>query len=205
MPRRQEGVQFDGPLEMQRAQQLDPLSLTIGTGVAWAHYYVGEYNRATEECRKVLDLQSDYFEALGCMGLIMIAEGRYADAVACFERALPVSGGNPLGLGFLGYAYAANRCVAEARKVLEQLKALASGRYISPIGSALVHIGLSEQDEALTCLERAAEYKDALLAYAAVFPPFKPLYQAQRFRSLLDRIGFGRDSEAATTCTLARE
>jgi len=188
-----------GLLEMLRARELDPLSLTIGTGVAWAHYYVGEYDRATDECRKVLELQPDYFEALGCMGLITIAGGRFSDAVACFERALPVSGGSPLGLGFLGYAYGLNGCVADARRILEQLQRIAGERYISPIGSGLVHIGLSEEDEALTYLEQAAEYKDALLAYAAVFPPFRTLHQALRFRSLVDRIGLGRESETLTT------
>jgi serine/threonine protein kinase len=194
-----------GLLEMLRAREIDPLSLTIGTGVAWAYYYVGDYDRATEECRKVLELQPDYFESLGCMGLIMIAEGRFSDAVACFERALPVSGGSPLGLGFLGYAYGLSGRVADARRTLKELNRIAGERYISPICLTLIHIGLSENDEALTYLEQAVGYKDALLAYAAIFPPFKPLRQAQQFQLLVERIGLGRDSEQLTTCTFPQE
>lgn len=187
-----------GLLEMVCARELDPLSLTVGTGVAWAHYYESRYDRAAEECRKVLELQPDYFEALGCMGLIAIGERRFADAVAWFERGLPVSAGSPLGLGFLGYAYALSGSVPEARRILEELQRIAGERYISATASAFVHIGLSDENQALSCLEQAAGSRDALLAYAAVFPPFRPLHHAPRFRSLIDQIGLGGSSETLT-------
>lgn len=190
---------FDSALlELRCARDLDPLSLTIGTGVAWAHYYAGRYDRATEECRKVLELQPDYFEALGCMGLVAIGEGRFAEAVPWFEGAIRVSGGSPLGLGFLGYAHGLNGCAAEARGILEKLQRIASERYVSAIVPAIVHIGLFEQDEALSHLEKAASSRDAFLAYAAVFPPFQPLHDTPRFQSLINEIGLGGDSEKLT-------
>lgn len=187
-----------GLLEIVCAHELDPLSFTIGTGVAWAHFYQGRYDRASDECRKVLELQSDYFEALGCMGLIAIGEKRFADAVYWFERGFSVSGGTPLGLGFLGYAYAMSGRVAQARRILGELQRIAGERYVSAIVPALVHIGLSEEDEAINCLEQAADSRDALLAYAAVFPPFQSLQHAPRFQSLLGRIGLGGSSETLT-------
>ena len=185
-----------GLIEMLCARELDPLSLTIGTGVAWAHYYIGRYDRAIKECQKVLELQPDYFEAQGCMGLVAIAEGRFADAISWFERALVVSGGNPLGRGFLGYALALSGRTADAQRILEQLRKLATERYISATAPALVHVGLSELDEALTYLEEAAASKDAFLAYAMVFPPFKPLRGTPRFRSLVSDISL--DTEQLT-------
>lgn len=187
-----------GLLEMRCARELDPLSLTVGTGVAWAHYYAGGNDRATEECRKVLELQPDHFEAQGCMGLVAIGEGRFADAVPWFERALNSSGGSPLGRGFLGYAYALNGDGAGARRILEELQQIGAEHYISAVAPALVHIGLSEQEDALRCLERAAISRDAFLAYAAVFPPFKPLLGEPRFRSLIRAIDLSGDSEQLT-------
>jgi serine/threonine-protein kinase len=169
-------------LELLRARELDPLSLTIGTGVAWAHYYVGRYERAAEECRKVFELQPNYFEAQGCMGLVAIAEGRYADAVTCFERA---QSGSPLGHGFLGYALALSGSAEAAREILERLKQLAAERYISAVAPAIIHVGLSEPEEALNWLEKAVSAKEAFVAYAAVFPPFQPLRETPRFQTLL--------------------
>lgn len=186
-----------GLLEMLYARDLDPLSLTIGTGVAWAHYYVGHYDHATQECLKVLDLQPDYFEALGCMGLIAVAEGRFNDAVSWFERALPVSGGSPIGSGFLGYAYGLNGSVAKARTVLEDIT-LIEQRYVSAVVPAIVHIGLSEHDTAMNYLEKAADSRDAFMAYAGVFPPFQSLRHTSRFQRLVTRIGFFNESKTMT-------
>jgi serine/threonine protein kinase/Tfp pilus assembly protein PilF len=168
-------------LELHRARELDPLSLTIGTGVAWAHYYVGHYDKASEECRKVLELQPNYFEAQGCMGLIATAEGRYADAVQWLERAQVA----PLVQGFLGYALALQGATAAAKGVLERLKQVAAERYISPIALAVIHVGLGEPEEALNWLENAVSAKEAFVAYAAVFPPFQPLRDTPRFQTLL--------------------
>ena len=173
-----------GLLEMLCARDLDPLSLTAGTGVAWAHYYLGHYEHATQECLKVLDLQSDYHEALGCMGLIAAAEGRFADAVSWFERALPLSGG-PIGSGFLGYAYGLDRSVAKARMVLEDIARMKQQRYVSPVVPALVHIGLSEYEEAMNYLEKAADSRDGFMAYVGVFPPFQCLRHMSRFETLV--------------------
>jgi serine/threonine protein kinase len=169
-------------LELHCARELDPLSLTIGTGVAWVHYYVGRYDKAAVECRKVFELQPDYFEAQGCMGLIAVAEGHYADAVGCFERAQT---GSPLGQGFLGYALALNGSTEAAREILERLTQVAAERYISAIAPAIIHVGLSEPEEALNWLEKAVSAKEAFVAYAAVFPPFQPLRQTARFQTLL--------------------
>jgi serine/threonine-protein kinase len=191
---------FDSSLlELRCARELDPLSLTIATGVAWAYYYLGRYDRAAEECHKVFDLQPDYLEASACMGLIAIREGHTADAVAWFQRALTGSGGNSLGLGFLGYALALDGRAAEADQTLAQLIKASAVRYVSPIAMALIHIGLSQHDEALRWLENAYDVRDAWLAYAKVFPPYEPLRASPRFRQLLIQIALGGSFDQLTT------
>jgi serine/threonine protein kinase len=186
-----------GLLEMLCARDLDPLSLTAGTGVAWAQYYLGHYEPATQECLKVLELQPDYHEALGCMGMIAAAEGRFADAVSWFERALPISG-SPLGFGFVGYAYGLNRSVAKARAVLEDIARMEQQGYVSPVVLALVHIGLSEHEEAMNYLEKAADSRDGFIPYLGVFPPFQSLRHTSRFERLVMRIGFFDEAKTMT-------
>jgi eukaryotic-like serine/threonine-protein kinase len=185
-------------LELRAARRLDPLSLTVITGLAWAYYYLGKYDRAHAECQQVLDMNPNYIEAQVCMGLIELKENRPADAISWFERALAVSGGTPLGLGLLGYGYALNQRQEEAAKILEQLTQGAERRYVSPVAHALVHIGLGNEDEALNWLEKAYTARDALLAYANIFPPYDTLRRLPRFQALLDLMAFGRKSEWRT-------
>ena len=187
-------------LEFRCARELDPLSLSVTTGVAWAYYYAGKFDQATEECLKTFSLRADYFEALGCMGLIAIGEGRLEDAVSWFERGLaaePI----PLGRGFLGYSYALSGRNEDAREILGVLQTAAKTRYVTPIAPALIHIGLGEWDEALTCLEEAWKLREAFLAYVRVFPPFKPLHGLPRYRALLNEIANAPVSEYLTIST----
>jgi serine/threonine-protein kinase len=184
-------------LEFRCARELDPLSLTVTTGVAWAYYYAGKFDQATEECQKAFSLRADYFEALGCMGLIAIGEGRLEDAVSWFERGVaaePI----PLGRGFLGYSYALSGRNEDARAILSVLQTAATTRYVTPIAPALIHIGLGEWDEALTCFEEAWTVREAFLAYLNVFPPFKPLHALPRYRALLNEIASAIASEHLT-------
>lgn len=184
-------------LEFRCARELDPLSLSVSTGVAWAYYYAGKFEQATEECLKTFSLYADYFEALGCMGLIAIGEGRLEDAVSWFERARaaePI----PLGSGFLGYAYALSGRKEDAQALLGALQAASATRYVTPVAPALIHVGLGEWDEALACLEEASTLREAFLAYMKVFPPFKPLHGLPRYRALLNEVSSATAAEFLT-------
>jgi len=185
-------------LEFRCARELDPLSLPINTGVAWAYYYAGKYDQAAEQCQKALNLGARYFEALACMGMIRLIQGQTEDATAWIERAVAESQGSLLGRGFLGYAYGVGGRDEEAAGVLQELEAAAVGRYVSPVANALVHIGLRQMDEALTALEKALAQREAFLAYMKVFPPFRPLHSSPRFRSLLNEIANASTSQLLT-------
>ena len=183
--------------ELDSARALDPLSLTVITGVAWANYYLGRYDRASLECKQALELRPEYFEAQVCMGLIALKQSRPADAVSWFEGALTASGGSSLGLGLLGYGYALSHRKPEAMKILEQLTQFAESHYVSQIAPALINIGLPNEEEALNWLEKAYTSRDALLAYANVFPPYESLRHSPRFHSLLDKMGLAKGGGAA--------
>jgi serine/threonine-protein kinase len=90
----------------------------------------------------------------------------------------------------LGHAYAAAGKPAEARRILEDLHALAKKRYVLPYGFALIHIGLGENEEALEWLERACQDRNGMMAFLQVEPRFDPLRDDPRFQDLLRRMNF---------------
>ena len=175
--------------EIKRAHDLDPLNLSIGTGVAWLYYYLADYDRAIEECRQVLELSPDYPEAQGCMALCSEKIGRPADHVSWFEKAAEASAGLPFVLGLLGRAYALNGQTDKARELQAKLHSISEQRYTSQVAHALVSIGLGELDCAMQWLEDAFQAHDAFLCYAKVFPPFEPLRGQPRFQEMLRRMG----------------
>jgi serine/threonine protein kinase/Tfp pilus assembly protein PilF len=190
-------------LELRTARQLDPLSSSICAGIAWAHYYAGNYELAVEQCGKVFDLAPDYVEGLACMGLVAIRKGNFEESISWLERGVASSGNSPLGLGFLGYAYALADRPSDARAILEQFKEVSKQRYVSTIAPALIYIGLGEDEEAMEWLDKAYRGRDAFLAYAKIFPPFEPLRELPRFRELLGHLALASNPEQLTSEVLS--
>jgi serine/threonine protein kinase len=175
--------------EITRAHDLDPLNLSVATGVAWLYYYRGDYQRAMDECGDVLDLSREYPEAQGCMALCSEKIGRLGDHVAWFEKAAAGSAEMPFVLGLLGRAYALNGQNDKAHEVQTKLLVIAKQRYTSQVAHALVSLGLGELDCAMDWLEEACQAHDAFLCYAKVFPPYDPLRKQPRFEEMLRRMG----------------
>lgn len=175
--------------EIKRAHELDPLNLSVATGVAWLCYYLGDYQRASDECRQVLEMSPDYAEAQGCMALCSEKLGRPAEHVAWLEKAAAGGGGLPFVLGLLGRAYALNGQTDKAVEFQAKLQELSEKHYTSQVARALVSLGLGELDRAMHWLEEALQAHDAFLCYAKVFPPYDPLRSNPRFQEMLRHMG----------------
>ena len=99
-------------------------------------------------------------------------------------------------LGSLGQAYALAGRRVEAKRLLARLGRMSTERYVSPIASASVCLGLGDTDCYFRQLEKAFEERSNYVAYLSVAPSPK-LYPAvrgdPRFRDLVRRLGYERD------------
>jgi eukaryotic-like serine/threonine-protein kinase len=169
---------------MIKAKDLDPLSLLVCSGLAFAYYYNRQYDRALEEHKKVLELDPHYVYSLFGIGLVHQALGGFKEAIEVLEQAWKSSGGSSLLLGFLGGCYGRAGMSDKSLDVLEQLGKQAEQMYVSPVCQALVYTGLGETSRALDWLEKAAESRAALLTYISVMAAFDPLRGEPRFIAL---------------------
>jgi TolB-like protein/Tfp pilus assembly protein PilF len=176
--------------EIQKAQELDPFSLLIGVEAAWHHYMCRDFARAREQSLKVLEMQHEFPAALHSLGLACEQSGRSDEAIAAFERASAVTGGQQTTRASLAHALGRNRRRAEAAAILEELKKAAKESYISPYFIATVHLGLSENRKALDCLEKAEQQHDVWLVWLDREPRWDPLRSESRFRDILRRMKF---------------
>jgi serine/threonine-protein kinase len=89
----------------------------------------------------------------------------------------------------LGAAYALAGRPDAATRCLAELETAARTRYVSSALPAQVWLGLGRSEEALSCLERAAEQHAAEMVWLAVRPTWAPLRDEPRFQALLRRVG----------------
>jgi hypothetical protein len=105
---------------MERARELDPLSLPINAKPGRTYRDARRYKEADVQCRKALELDPDFALDHWCLGVTSVAEKRYTEAVAEMQRANTL-GAAPLYTGGLGYAYAVSGDRIRAKDI-ESLK-----------------------------------------------------------------------------------
>jgi pentatricopeptide repeat protein len=110
-------------------------------------------------------------------------------AVAEFERALSASGNNALYRSSLVRGLAQAGRIAEAEKLLNEMKADAKQKYISPLEIAAACTGLGHTDEAMAWLDRAYAERSPTLYILNAEPRWDTLRSNPRFQALLRRIG----------------
>jgi tetratricopeptide (TPR) repeat protein len=175
-------------MELERAREIEPLSLIINITLGWTYYAARRYEQAIEQYRRVVDLDPNYAVAHLCLAQTYMQEGRYDAAIEACHKARYL-GGTVHVFRVLGYAYAISGDKARAEQVLEELNRLATDAYIPPYAVATIYAGLGERDEAFEWLDKALEQRDAELIWLKWDPLLDSLRSESRFRVLVDRVG----------------
>jgi serine/threonine-protein kinase len=176
--------------EMNRARELDPLSLLVNTGVGGILMYKRQTDEAIAQNRRTLELKPDFVVAHYGLGQMYLQKGRTADALDSFRTALSLSGESPRILADLAHAYAAAGRRDEALRALARWKkATAGGAFVREEQEAHVRAALGERDQALALLEKAYEHHSPGMVWLKVDPRFDSLRAEARFQRLLRRMG----------------
>jgi len=183
------GRSADGVEQASRAQALAPLSLVGNANLGWALYFARRHDEAITQCRKALDLDTNYLMTYTVLGQAYVAASRYDEAIGALQSAVSFSGGLAFTSAALGHAYAKAGKRREARKILQNLQQRSSAEYVPPFCVALVHAGLSDEDEAIAWLDRAYEERSHWLVYLKAWPLFDDLRSDARFAALTRRVG----------------
>ena len=167
----------------------DPLSPFAIADVGYPLYYARRYDEAITAYREALELDKNFSWAHLWIGQALVQKGAYDEAIAAMKEAIRLSGGDVRARATLGHAYAVAGRRAEAIQVLDELKALSVQRYVSPYFIAVVYVGLQNNDEAFTWLEKAYQERHPYLILMDVEPVFDSIRSDQRFVDLKRRVG----------------
>ena len=180
------GRQTEAVAFADRALELDPLSPIVLYRAGRIYFHGRDYPKAEQLYRRVLKSRPDDEMALYGLGLIYEAEGKYAEAIKCFEPPYRQSGFDIIA------AYAAAGDQAEARRRLSAELSRLQGEkaYIRPGYLAEVYTNLGDKDEAFRWLEKGYREHDVWMCLLRVWPRFDPLRSDPRFQDLLRRMNF---------------
>ncbi|HYY43495.1 MAG TPA: tetratricopeptide repeat protein, partial [Pyrinomonadaceae bacterium] len=173
--------------EIKRAQELDPLSLIINANSGLYLYYSGpeHYEEARRQVAKALEVDQTFGVAHLYLGYIYLQQPAHRnDAINELQRAVALMGEDAETHAALGHAYAVAGRTADARKVLERLRAPRPGSYVSPYFIALVYTGLGEREHALAALYQAYKDRQPGMIFMRHDPRFEPLRADPRFANL---------------------
>ena len=183
------GRQAEALTEIQRAQELDPLSLIVGDVYGWIYYEGRQYDRAIEQYKKTLEMDPSYVPALLDLGTSYLRTGDYSQAVKQFKRAEALEGDKSTVLSSLAQGYAFSGQRTEARKILDQIQQPAQQRYVSPWDISLVYAALGEHNHAIELLGKAADDHVGWVVRLGVDPSLDDLRRYAEFQNLARRIG----------------
>jgi TolB-like protein/tetratricopeptide (TPR) repeat protein len=176
--------------EIQKARELDPLSLIINANTGWILYLARQNDRAVEQFLKTLEMDYNSGVARTYLGLAYEQMGDYDKAITEFRGAIAQSESSPPLLSALGHAYAVSGERAEARKLLRQLEGRSNKEYVPPHLIARLCAGLGEMDESVDWLEKAYDERVGDLVFLKVDPVYDGLRSHPRFQDLVRRMNF---------------
>jgi len=183
------GRQAEAIARMKNSLELDPLSLIISVAIGWAFYMARQYSDAIEQLQRTIEMDPNYPVTHWILGLLLRKMGRYELAIAESEKGVRLSGGSPLMNAALAQTLATAGAREKALQILDDLRKLATQKYVTPYFFAGIHIGLGEEDHAMEYLEKSYEEHSHWLMYLHMDPSMDGLRSNPRFQDLLRRVG----------------
>jgi TolB-like protein/Tfp pilus assembly protein PilF/predicted Ser/Thr protein kinase len=175
-------------LEINKAIDLDPLTLPQKESAAGIYTCGGRYDLAIEKLQSALQLYPNSANFHYELGNVYIRKKMFANGLAETQKAIKDSGDDPQKRYPLAWAYAVMGNRSEAIQILNQLKK-PSKDLPDVIGIVSIYAALGDRDQAFAWLEKAYQQHADGLTYIKCADSVGSLDSDPRFRSLLERMG----------------
>ena len=165
--------------QLNKARELDPLSLSVRDALDWVLISAGRYDDVIADCVNLppvdAGLRSAHVQSLCARALLQ--KGKMNEAIAIFEKIDP----DKRSPGFLGYAYGKAGRRAEAEQLARQYADW-------PWAVALIYGGLGDKDRAFKGLESMAAINDPRVPMYLTYPELAFLRDDPRLITLRQKL-----------------
>jgi TolB-like protein/Tfp pilus assembly protein PilF len=174
---------------LEKAKELDPLSVPITTDMGFSVLYSGDYDLAFKKLQAALQMNPRFLMAHIWMGRTYQVKKMYPEAIGEYKKALELSMNWPVALSVLGNVYGMSGDKANAQKILDTLAQLSSKKFVTSYGVATVYTGLGEKDKAFEWLNKAYDERSNWLVWLKADPRWTPLKTDKRYIELVNKVG----------------
>ena len=174
---------------IEKAKELDPLSIVIGSNVSQIYMIQKDFKAMAENSLKLIELDPNSSGGYSYLGFAYLKLGRETEAIANFEKADELNNRASISLSTLGYGYAVTGKRSEANAIIKELEERYARKESGGGRIAQVYAGLSDKDKAFEWLEKDFQSRSGELPDIRWTIPYESLRDDPRFKDLLKRMG----------------
>jgi len=178
---------------LQRARELDPLSMIIRASLANALGLLGRREQAVAELRAAIAMDPGFPRTRRELALQLLALGRTGDALAEARQLAMIAPDNLPAITVLGLCLGRAGHADEARALIRRLESESGKPFISSLELARIAAGLLDRDLAIHYLEQAVAAREGFLPLIGGDDEFVFLHHDPRYLAITRRIGIGAD------------
>ena len=132
--------------------------------VGWTYFSAGLLREATNQAKKMIEIEPEFYGAHWLKGAIDLSEGDYESAIDELSKAVSL-GGRQIVLADLGSAYGLAKRTTEAKKILDELLETQQKDYVPAICLARIYSRLGETEKTIEWLEKAFEERNGEMVF----------------------------------------
>jgi serine/threonine-protein kinase len=178
----------DAIVEGHTSVELDPGSVSARRGIAWQYYLARRWDQARHHLERAIVMNPNSEENYRLLGHTLAVEGQLDEAERVLRETIEMPDAGSYSRATLSYALARGGKEAESRAILESLLAEHEREYVSPVGIAMINVGLGDIERAVDWTERAYAERRGWLCYVRVNPLMDPMRGHPRFEALVERM-----------------
>ena len=174
--------------EIRKAFDLDPLSLIIGVNVGDSLYYRGEYLKALEQYKRVIEKDPTFAVAYVSMIQACVQSRMYEEGLRAAEKYAILTSRPAWGKVLRAYVFAAMGKNDESRKLLKEVEQDYQRQHINPYDFALACFQMGDDNAGFGWLEKAFTEHDTRLMLMTIDFELERLRSHPRYITLLNKL-----------------
>jgi len=176
--------------EIRRAQALDPLSLAVQGDLLFSLVGARQFDEAIAQAQRTLAREPNFAFGYVIAALAWGEKGEFERAIEAMEKATKIET-NTTFTALTAHVQAAKGNRREAEKLLAELKAVSSRRYVCAYEVAHAYVKLGDKKQAYEWLEKGKQERADCMVWLMSEPWMDPLRGDRQYREMLDHIGLG--------------
>ncbi len=183
----------EGIVAMKHAAELDPVSPSVQTSLAWGYFLLRRDEQAVDQCKRVLELYPDFVPAHQLMGLAYGQMNADKRSMAELNQAEALERDSTITHILLDYELARTGKRAEASRDLSAVVARSHGDSIPDYYVAAAWTAVGDKEKAQISLNRAYQLRSNWLIYLPYDSRFDDLRPDPQFQALVHKVAFSHD------------